>query len=95
MLVLYLVLQVVSNPNGVRLASNDGEIRDSRGLARALSGDIPGAIADFQFYVDWMKARGGSGGRITTRAAWIAALQAVADPAEVFDEETLKELRGR
>ena len=28
------------------------EHRDSRGFARALTGDIDGAIEDFQFYVD-------------------------------------------
>jgi hypothetical protein len=42
-----------------------------------------------------MQARGGSGGRITTRAAWIAARQAGAAPAEVFDAATLEGLRGR
>ena len=47
----------------------DAEIRDSRGLARALTGDFKGAITDFEFFVqhtnseeekkqrqDWIKA---------------------------------------
>ena len=34
----------------VALSPKDGEIIESRGLARALTGDIEGAIADFQVY---------------------------------------------
>jgi regulator of sirC expression with transglutaminase-like and TPR domain len=31
----------------VALAPDDGQIRDSRGLARAMTGNIEGAIEDF------------------------------------------------
>lgn len=36
----------------VSLAPESASIRDSRGLARALTGDMSGAIADFQFFVE-------------------------------------------
>jgi len=80
----------------VKLAPNDGGIRDSRGLARALTGDIPGTIEDFEFAVE--RAKQASAGResefVTIREAWIAALKAGADPTEVFDEATLEMLKG-
>jgi WD40 repeat protein len=38
----------------VTLEPGNGEFRDSRGLARALTGDSQGAIEDFQAYVDWI-----------------------------------------
>jgi tetratricopeptide (TPR) repeat protein len=74
----------------VALAPDHGGIRDSRGLARALTGDFEGAIGDFEFYVDWLKRMdsyeaGGNG-----REAWIAELEAGRNP---FDEATLKALR--
>ncbi|BAZ06025.1 nSTAND1 domain-containing NTPase [Calothrix sp. NIES-3974] len=37
----------------VALVPNDGEILDSRGLARALTGNTEGAIADFQAFIAW------------------------------------------
>lgn len=36
----------------VEAAPNNASYRDSRGVARALTGDRAGAIADFQFYLD-------------------------------------------
>ncbi|NEO17526.1 MULTISPECIES: hypothetical protein [unclassified Moorena] len=60
-------------------------ILDSRGLARALTGDTPGAISDFQAFVDWidddeLKAQ---------RQEWIDELRAGKNP---FTEEVLKGL---
>ena len=70
----------------VQLAPDDGWVRDSRGLARALTGDIDGAIADFQFFLDW-----GQGRNEEWRASWIETLQADQNP---FDEATLEALRN-
>jgi regulator of sirC expression with transglutaminase-like and TPR domain len=39
----------------VTLAPEDSDIRDSRGLARVLTGNVDGAIADFQAYIAWTK----------------------------------------
>ena len=74
----------------VKLAPDDGSIRDSRGLARALTGDVQGAIEDFEFAL----AQGGSDDFIAKRTAWIEALRARTDPALIFDEATLADLRN-
>ncbi|NEO39033.1 MAG: hypothetical protein F6J90_22915 [Moorea sp. SIOASIH] len=64
----------------------DRRILDSRGLARALTGDTAGAISDFQAFVDWtdddeLKAK---------RQKWIDELRAGKNP---FTEEVLESLR--
>ena len=38
---------------GVTLEPDHGGIRDSRGVARALTGDYSGAIQDFQQFLEW------------------------------------------
>ena len=67
----------------VALAPDNGNIRDSRGLARALTGDRAGAIDDFEAYV----AQTGSGRGRAQRLDWIAALRSGENPftAEVLD----------
>lgn len=48
------VNEVMSACNqAVALQPKNGAYRDSRGVARALSGDIKGAIEDFQAYIEW------------------------------------------
>lgn len=42
----------------VALAPEDGGIRDSRGLACALTGDLEGARKDFEFAVPWAEEAG-------------------------------------
>ena len=69
----------------VAKAPEDGDILDSRGLARALTGDTAGAISDFKEFVDWsdndeLKAK---------RQKWIDELRAGKNP---FTEEVLKGL---
>jgi tetratricopeptide (TPR) repeat protein len=70
----------------VSLSPKDGDIIDSRGLARALTGDIEGAIADFQVFVEWTSNEE----RKAQRQEWIKALQAGDNP---FTDEPLKELK--
>ena len=60
--------------------------RDSRGLARALTGDYAGAIEDFEYYVE----HSGNDTSVAKREAWIAELEAGRNP---FDDETLETLR--
>jgi hypothetical protein len=85
----------------VAAAPNDGNARDSRGLARALTGDRMGAIDDFAFYIDWLKAllltsqptegeRANTEASIALREHWVAELQAGRNP---FGEAQLQELR--
>jgi acetyl esterase/lipase len=71
----------------VALASDHGGIRDSRGLARALSGNVAGAIDDFEAFVAWTqddRAR-------AQRQDWIVALRAGENP---FTPEVLERLRN-
>lgn len=60
----------------VELAPDNVEIRDSRGLARALVGDFEGAIADFQTFVEETEHEG----RRFQRQNWIEMLQADENP---------------
>jgi tetratricopeptide (TPR) repeat protein len=77
----------------VNLAPEDGDIRDSRGLARALTGDVPGAIEDFEFAVQQAQETGYDQALIESRTDWIEALRAGTDPQEIFDAATLEGLR--
>ncbi|MDX2240662.1 MAG: AAA-like domain-containing protein [Leptolyngbyaceae cyanobacterium bins.302] len=68
---------------------NNWSIHDSRGLARALTGDIEGAIEDFQFVVDHtddetIKAQ---------RQSWLDALRSGQSPATLFTPTVLQQLR--
>jgi acetyl esterase/lipase len=71
----------------VRLDPDDPEVRDSRGLARALQGDREGAISDFEFFLERVTDEG----RLALRSAWVEELRAGSDP---FDDELLRRLRG-
>jgi WD40 repeat protein len=74
----------------VALAPDNGGIRDSRGLARALTGDTAGAIEDFEFFIKWAEETS-QGRNVPWRIEWIAALQAGKNP---FDAAMLEQLRG-
>lgn len=76
--------------HAVTLASAEGEYSDSRGLARALTGDYSGARADFKRYLAWAEQSGRTVSRTTERARWIAELEAGRNP---FDAATLALLR--
>nr|WP_250565567.1 WD40 domain-containing protein [Adonisia turfae] len=70
----------------VDLASYHGGFIDSRGLARALTGDAQGAIADFKVFVEWT-----SDEKIKVqRQAWIDALEKGDNP---FTSEVIEALR--
>jgi WD40 repeat protein len=63
--------------------------RDSRGVARAITGDYAGAIEDFQTMVDWAKQNGKGDTLGTQREGWIATLKTGKSP---FDKQTLDSL---
>jgi tetratricopeptide (TPR) repeat protein len=75
----------------VNLAPDDGDIHDSRGLARALTGNISGAIEDFQFFVDGTD----NADQKAQRQSWIDALRAGQPPSAIFTPELLNQLRGQ
>jgi tetratricopeptide (TPR) repeat protein len=75
----------------VELAPDVGAVHDSRGLARALTGDYPGAVEDFKLFVEWSKQNDLYESYGRKREAWIAELEAGRSP---FDEATLEALRN-
>ncbi|MEM7066526.1 MAG: TIR domain-containing protein [Cyanobacteria bacterium P01_B01_bin.77] len=81
----YAVQVLDACEQAVARAPANGGILDSRGLARALTGDIEGAIADFQVFVDWTDD---DDARLQ-RQEWIKALKAGKTP---FTSEVLKSL---
>jgi WD domain, G-beta repeat len=86
----------------VSLNPSYGEYYDTRGVARSLTGNRQGAIADFTYFVHWatneyVNAPGVDPGtqaqykqRINERTHWIQQLQAGQNP---FNTQTLKALR--
>lgn len=74
--------------NAVHLAPEDANARDSRGLARALTGNRKGAIEDFEFFVAHADP-GRKRGEIAQRRDWVNALKAGKNP---FDAGTLGKL---
>jgi WD40 repeat protein len=86
----------------VKLAPDNADYRDSLGLARALTGDTTGAIADFQFFVDRVTAtilnlpdiapdtQKFYQHLVDERKAWIQVLKAGNNP---FDEKTLHDIQ--
>ncbi len=63
--------------------------RDSRGVARSVTGDYNGAIEDFTVFVEWAKENGQYERYGAKREAWIATLETGQNP---FNEETLQAL---
>ncbi|MEM7536476.1 MAG: hypothetical protein AAF639_30105 [Chloroflexota bacterium] len=77
----------------VAQAPDNGNFRDSRGLARALAGDVAGAIDDFKMYVAWA-AENETEWVVDWREQWIAALEEGEVPVVVFNESVLAALRA-
>ncbi|MUG95383.1 hypothetical protein F7734_24665 [Scytonema sp. UIC 10036] len=70
----------------VALSPKDGNILDSRGLARALNDNSKGAIEDFQAFIKWTN----NSEQKSQRQRWINALNAGKNP---FTTDELKKLR--
>ncbi len=71
----------------VRLAPNLWWARESRGIARALTGDLEGALADLEPFVDRMRNERTR----VERQRWVDALRVGENP---FTPEVLARLRG-
>jgi tetratricopeptide (TPR) repeat protein len=69
----------------VELKPDSWDIRESRGVARAMIGDIKGAIEDFQEYIKIVK----DAVKKSQRQRWVDALRAGEDP---FTDEEIKPL---
>ncbi|NEQ34214.1 MAG: hypothetical protein F6K04_25045 [Leptolyngbya sp. SIO4C5] len=70
----------------VSLAPDYGDFIDSRGLARALTGDTQGAIEDFKKFIEW--EQGHASGK---RRIWVESLEQGKNP---FTPEVLESLRN-
>ena len=83
----------------VRLNPVNKHYLDSRGLARALTGDFDGAIGDFQVYIDWLiqlldrSFSQSVSNRITERRSWIEALKRGESPLTPGMLEELSHMR--
>jgi len=73
----------------VKLEPSNLDLKDSRGLARALTGDFQGAITDFQAFLDSTRAESLK----QQRRDWIKALQASENPFK--QPELLKSLQNQ
>jgi hypothetical protein len=76
----------------VRIEPQNGSFRDSRGVARALTGNKEGAIEDFKAFIAWADEShepGHSQERRSERTAWIDKLSAGEDP---FTREEIEKL---
>jgi len=94
-----LVLPACERAVNLARDAERGWFRDSRGLARALTGNISGAIDDFEAFIEWSNDHpdhpywGGTSRLrrvVSKREGWITELKAGENP---FDEDTLAELR--
>ena len=83
----------------VRLAHTQGNWRDSRGLARALTGNTKGAVDDFQLFLKWLNTSDYSNSdkdlRREQRQGWIRELLAGKPPSKIFTKEVLEQLRNQ
>jgi hypothetical protein len=73
----------------IELLPDNASFHDSRGLARALTGNYVGAIEDFEIFVEWSKKYNLYERYGRQREEWINKLKAGQNP---FDPETLEKL---
>ena len=66
----------------VELAPDNVGIRDSRGYARGVTGNIQGAIEDFEFVVKEANKQGWGSDFIIERKGWLAQLHESENPFE-------------
>ncbi len=74
----------------VFLSPGDFRVVDTRGLARAMSGDAAGALADFDEYIERARQNQMPQALVSRRQAWVQALREGRDP---FDPATRSMLR--
>lgn len=75
---------------GVEIMPYAAASLDTRGLARALTGDVQGAITDFQYLVDFWENTFLQRALVKQRKEWIRVLKAGQNP---FTEEVMKQFQ--
>jgi hypothetical protein len=82
----------------VALKPDEGEYKDSRGIARALAGDTALAIQDFEAFLKWIDTSNYSDANKTVRKErrqrWIEALKAGKPASTIFTKELLEQLQN-
>jgi tetratricopeptide (TPR) repeat protein len=82
----------------VALRPKDGIIRDSRGFARALTGDLKGAIEDFQAFIDeaedWPLEKTDWKTEKLRRRRWIDQLRAGKNPVTPDELREIRRIKG-
>ena len=73
----------------VKLDFENGSFRDSRGIARAMTGNLDGVVRDFEAYVNWAPQHNRSQERIDRRKQWIEQLKNNENPFSPEDRDTL------
>jgi tetratricopeptide (TPR) repeat protein len=80
--------------NAVKLEPEHKNYQDSRGLARALIGDLAGALADFQSVLDSDVFDNFPEARKQRRQSWVEALKAGNNPFTPEELEALRQAEG-
>jgi hypothetical protein len=75
----------------IELDPGNGDYYDSRGVARALSGNVAGAASDFRRYVGWVQGKRSSR-TIAMRVQWIDQMEKNVNPFD--DPKLIERLRG-
>ena len=76
----------------IELWPEDSDLHDYRGLARTMTGNLSGAIEDFNFYIEHAVDFGYSETMIQERKVWILNLQRGINP---FTSEVINQLKGQ
>ena len=79
----------------VKNAPENGGMRDSRGVAKAMTGNLESVIEDFEAYVEWAPGQKRPQSRIDRRKRWIEQLNNDQNPFSGPNrEKVLEELRA-
>lgn len=71
-------------------AGQRANVRDSRGVARALTGDLAGAAEDFNYFIEERKKGNTNGEALRRREAWVSELRAGRNPINSSTIELLR-----
>ncbi len=69
---------------------DNGALRDSRGLNRAITGDYAGAVEDFKAYLTWVQDLNIEDAEIMQRRTWIVTLEKGENPFDAATREALR-----
>jgi hypothetical protein len=77
-----IVMPVCDHAVGLAPDTDAGPYHDSRGIARALAGDLKGAAEDFGAFVAWINNHPDYAGLLPARQDWLKTLAAGQNPID-------------